>query len=90
VLEATRVALDVGVETGRKRELEEVLRRVTFRQPDQGDARRVLVRERAEEHAIHDIEHGKRGADAERQCRDRGGGEDRIAAQYAKSVEEIL
>ena len=50
----------------------------------------VAVRQRLEQHAVHDAENGAIGADAERERQQRRRGKRRRAAQHAEGVADVL
>ena len=58
--------------------------------PHQHDPFAVGVGQGADQHGIHDAEHGGRQPDAERQGRDRHGRESRIAAEHSDAVAQLL
>jgi hypothetical protein len=50
----------------------------------------ITIRRWCEEHAFHQTEHGRRGADAERERERRDGGESRTLEQHANGEANIL
>ena len=57
--------------------------------PDHDDLVRILIRQRPEQHRLHEREDGGVGANAERQRAYRGDGEDGRLSQQAEGVPQV-